>query len=416
MGDTRRAAVQRRALAIAAALVALLGVVALVADEEPNVRVVQTRPLSEPVEEVATATTVVAVPPPPTPSTTSTTLPRRHGVHFPEEDAVATIWEGDLWLFGPTTGRLVQVTTDGISRLEAGPAFRDATHLTFISRARWDGPTMLEELDLTMGTHRVLANLPSRVLDYDWHDDGTLAYLSADPSVTHEVPHEVRMFTPATGRDVAVRSVGRVWGRGTFVNYDQLQIEWSPDGTQLLVVDTHVNNPGDQPLLVLRRDGSDVVPPRPGTWADWAPDSRTVYFLAEQATALDTSTGVASELVGIGPAARLRVSPNGRFLAYDDGTASPAVSVYELVTGTARVVGTSALAPVWWSGEVLLAGRTTPCVETEPHDDCMAGGHGSAWTDLGTGWHIDLLSSAMTPTALPSTEDVALKVAGTPLP
>jgi Tol biopolymer transport system component len=394
-------------LATAGIVLSLSLVALLTSDSDGEVRVLQPPPTDLVAEEEAPTTTV---PPEPTTSTststTSTTLPRRPGVRM-DGDPVAYAWKGDIWLYGRSSGEVARVTADGDDRFDTTPAFRGRDRLTFVSTptvADWPPPSTLEEIDLATGTHRIVAMISNWVRTYAWTPDGSsVVYIAGT-----EEQHELRLLTPGTGTDVMLRTLGEAPGRGGFANYDQVRLTWSPDGTRLLVVDTHVDSTDKPTMFVVRADGTDVVAPRAGTWAAWSPDSRTVYFQWDGVAALDTTTGAVAPVPDTGKAFRLAVSPDGQFLAYDNGANPPSVFVYDLVGHTARRLHAEALAPMWLSANTLLAGRAVECVPN-PVDDCVGGGHSDPWTDAGSAWEIDVAPTASRPVPVASTRDAAIR-------
>jgi hypothetical protein len=401
----------RRAGLAAAAIVLSLGLVALLTTdgERPtDVRVLQPAPTDVIADEPGTTTSVlVETTTSTTSSTTTTTLPRRPGIRMADNEVVGYAWQGDVWVYGRSSGAF-RVTNDEFDRYDRNPAFREGSSLTFLSTpTTGDAPaTTLEELDLATGAHRVLLTLAGWVRAHAWTADGSaFAYIVGD-----EDQHQLRLRRLAGDIDVLLRNLGDAPGRGGFSNYDQIRLEWSPDGSKLLVVDTWVDSDEDPTLFVVGPDGADVVPPRGGTWADWSPDSRTVYFQWKGVTALDTVTGSTRVLIP-GRGFRLSASPDGQFLAYDDGANPPSVFVYDLVGRFARQLHSEALGPMWLSTNTLLVGRAVTCVP-RPHDDCVAGGHADPWTDAGTAWEIDLAPTASRPVALASTRDAAVRLRG----
>ena len=406
-GRARR--IRGAALAAAALLVSSLVVLAVVDGGGGRAVQVAVTPGQTPVEPVAETTTAA-----PTSTSTSTANvttttvslePTWHG----EERLVAYVSEGELWLYG-ASGRTYRITFDGDERWEHSPKFSGRDQLTFVSSGDWGRGSTLEEIDLTTGRRRTVLASAGVIRDYDWTADrSAVGVLVSRIEGGVDADDAVGVLRAGSTEPVWLRSIGPVPGRGGFLDYDLMRVEWSPDDTKLLVVDTYADGDGSAPtLFVIRPDGSDVVAPRSGTWAVWAPDSRTVYFTSGRAFVLDTVTGGQSQLHGIERAVRLALSSDGRLLAYDDAADEPAVYVHDLAVGASRLLRRASLAPVWWSEETLLAGRTVPC-PPEELDGCLAGGHGAPWRHAGDAWEIDLGSTTARQVALASTWDAAVQ-------
>ncbi|MGH8973967.1 MAG: TolB family protein, partial [Acidimicrobiia bacterium] len=313
----------------------------------------------------------------------------------PGSDVPATgvgpmVWSeaGDIWLYQSAGGERRPLTADGETRADSLPRFRGADRVTFVT----DQPSarVLREADLSTGRTRDLATLRGASA-LDWSPDGvTLAvYASGD-----DRPGELRFITEQ-GQTV-MRRFSDAWGRGGFVNSDELRVEWAADGRHLLVLDTGLDTSQEETLYVLKADGTDALPPRAGTWARWSADGRSVYCVCAvhpgdhewQWQAIEVGTGLRTPLL-VQRAMRPSVSPDGRYLAFDDGKDTPSVHVLDLVTpaGQPRRLTGAAMAPVWLDAGHLAVTDTRPCPEGE--DECTAGGHGSMFQPAGTASVVD---------------------------
>ncbi|HKY76880.1 MAG TPA: hypothetical protein VJS45_12110 [Acidimicrobiia bacterium] len=319
----------------------------------------------------------------------------------PVNDAERVVWaeKGDVWLYDGETGRRRRLTTDGVARHDFKPRFRSGGMVTYLSSPQEFGsdPAMFE-VDLATGKSEMVRLLPGYIRAYDWNPDGNvLAYYSAPAGdgatelhITGNGLPRLRRFTP-------------ILGRGGFVNYDEIRVEWSPDGRRLLVQDTALDTSQDATLYILDADGRDALTPQLGTWARWSSDGRTIYCRCATTLtaddwlwkAVDVTSGVGTPLP-IPSAARPSISPDGRLLAYDDGEDTPSVHVLDLrKPGTPRFLTRAAIAPIWLSPSRLAFTNTRPCPRTE--DDCLAGGHGSMFEPAGTAAAIDLTTNRRTP-------------------
>ena len=312
------------------------------------------------------------------------------------------VWteKGDVWIYEEETGERRALTSDGNGRHYSEPRFRNRTRVTYLSSKKEFGrDPALVEFDLTSGRRNVVMDLPGRVRAYDWSPDGrTLAYYNAlgddgatELHITGNGPPRVRRFVP-------------ILGRGRFINYDETRIEWSPDGRRLLLHDTALDASQDETLYILNADGSDAVAPRLGTWARWSGDSGTVYCdcatsltLGDwQWKAIDVSSGSTTPLL-IPAGARPALSPDGRWLAFDDGEDTPSVYVLDVrVAGSVpRFLARAAMAPVWVGASRLAVTDPRACPDSE--DECMAGGHGSMFQSAGTASAIEVSTGRRSP-------------------
>jgi hypothetical protein len=319
----------------------------------------------------------------------------------PVRDAERVVWaeKGDVWLYDGETGRRRRLTTDGVARHDSKPRFRSAGMVTYLTSSQEFGSDpALFEFDLATGTSEMVRRLPGYIRAYDWSPDGTaLAYYSAPAEdqatelhITGNGLPRLRRFTP-------------ILGRGGFINYDETRIEWSPDGSRLLMHDTALDTSQDETLYILNADGSDSLAPRLGTWARWSADGRTVYcncattLAADDCLwrAIDVASGVSTPLL-MPSGARPSVSPDG-LLAYDDGEDTPSVYVLDprKPGSRPRFLARAAIAPIWLAPSRVAFTNTRPCPRTE--DDCIAGGHGSMFEPAGTAAAFDLTTNRRTP-------------------
>jgi hypothetical protein len=366
---------------------------------------------SRPGEDRATSSSTAAALPPATPAPASTTTAT------PGADnsaLVAYAFEEDIWLYDGRSGQVERLTSDRYQRTDHSPQFRDRHSLTFVSMGANKDDSTLVEVNLDSGSRRSLVHVDNALWAYDWSGDGsTLAYVTSvpgDQSDSDGFAHELRRVAP-DGAVTVLRRFPGLFGRGGYANYDEVHVEWSRDGSRLLVVDTHLDGLHAEPrtLFLLDADGTDVVEPRAGTWGRWAAESATVVYVDGQGDVqwLDVATGSAIRLPVPGPARRLAISPQGRFLAYDDGDDDPAVHLYDLEGRTGRRVARHAVGALWLSPETLAAGHATPCVPSDVIG-CDAGGHGTPWSEAGDGWRIDVTTGTVAPLPVASTLDAAV--------
>jgi hypothetical protein len=253
----------------------------------------------------------------------------------PVAKKVAYATDEGLWLY--------DVKTDTAARVAQGenvafPRFYADTVISFIQDA--GNGSILRLVDLASKQIRDLFTVDTGILTYDWSPDHqTVAYLTVDENgYAHLYFREV----VGEGAPRAVTTLARAPGR-EFAVTDQLRIQWSRDGSYVLVVDTAATGtgapvPDDQsPLQVRATDGSLAFAadaarmPTMGVWS-----VNRVFYEADNGLRVWTPGHTAS-LSAKGDANWYdpSASPEGRFVAYDTGATSLSVRVraYDTRTG-----------------------------------------------------------------------------------
>jgi hypothetical protein len=348
------------------------------------------------------------------PGTVTTAVPTTatSAAQTADDERGGIVWAdaGDVWVYDASAGERRKLTSDGERRWDALPRFRDAVRVTYLSYAEGIGQSdlyaavpRLVEVNLTTGAVHELRRFDGPVRAYDWSaGGGTLAWYRGGGDAQDS---ELHVIDPA-GRDTTLRRFGPTLGRGGYVNYDETRVEWSGDGRRLLVVDTTLDTSQDETLFVLDDGGRDVLAPRLGTWARWSGNGEKIYCSCAPPVpatsgdllwqAIDVATGAATPLP-VTEGARPSVSPDGRFLAYDDGLDTPGVHVLDLDDPLlrTRLLARGAVAPVWLAPSRMAVTDTRPC----PHDEdtCIAGGHGSMFEPAGSASAVDARTGDRTP-------------------
>ena len=287
--------------------------------------------------------------------------------------AVVYAFQNDLWLYDVKADSNRRLTNDGPTTDETSPRFRDGDTVTFLASFK------VMEIDLSSGRAAQLIGTEDPVAAFDWSPDGeTLALLTAEPAVA--------LFTPADGRTETIRSLHECpdCGRGGGDD-DETRIEWSPDGSDLLVVNTGIDDHvGNTPTMwAMNVEGRDLITPRDGTHARWTAGSNAIIYepwnytlgLEEAARLVDIRTGKTSTLP-ISSVYRPAPSPDGRFITYDDGRANADVFVYDVEARTTRRLARGAVGALWLSADSLAVTKVRPC----EGDEC---GHAPPWFSLG---------------------------------
>lgn len=276
--------------------------------------------------------------------------------------------KSDLWLWEATKDRTRRLTRNGPELAESQPRFISSGTVAFIA----DGA--LYTLGLATGTRRLV--VPTRtILAYSWSPDrGTFAYVAQPGGVG---PHALYLYRPDQERATVVRRFSRPKrasrSEGSDRNVDaEISVAWSASGTRILLVDTDLG-PTAPTLYVFDSDGRERRRMRSVTHAGWIGETRVYYRTLQGGvwSTLDLRRGTRLRLkIALGrmhPA----LSPNRRFLALDSGRpwqpgstrrrCACTLSVYDLVAGVERRLGTGLVAPLWLSRRSLAATEVRAC-------------------------------------------------------
>ena len=296
---------------------------------------------------------------------------------------------GDLWIYDLKADGRRALTTEGEGRDEFAPAFVNGACLAYASSQ----PASIELLELGgEGARRTIVVESGWITDVAVSSDGRSAfYLHID----HDVDSTYRLKRVGLdgGPPEILYTFDANLGRGAG-SEDEVSIAFSPDGSTLLVVNTHEFSREFEngAIYLFDETGREVLQRWAGTHARWSPDSRTVYFRGHAAragqdwSALDLRTMEVTRLRVTPGTNGLVVSPDGRRLAYDTSTfgdlplgtrstgEAPNVHMYDLAAGTEAILQRGAMGPLWISNRALLATNVR-----EPGPDSL-----NSWESLGT--------------------------------
>lgn len=207
---------------------------------------------------------------------------------------------------------------------------------------------------------------------------GRVAFLSMDEPEGAEAFHRLWVLGDGTRDPAALWQFPPYLGRGV-TSDDEVSVSFSPDGEQLLVVNTFVDTAEerqDETMLVFDLAGNLLLEPINGTHARWT-DAGTLLYKPlsppddNRWRELDPTTGDVRELpIDVAGATNPVLSADGSKLAVEnEGTNS--IIVLDLATGATEIV--PGAAPIWLDGETLLVTEVEECepdlCEVQPYRD-----------------------------------------------
>ncbi|MFA5890271.1 MAG: hypothetical protein WDA27_04900 [Actinomycetota bacterium] len=280
---------------------------------------------------------------------------------------IAYFHKGDLWLYDVTADEVRQLTDDGKQEFQWGPQFLNDSCVVYVSA----DSTALEVASLDGSRTQVILRARARILGFDISPDGsTIVYVNSVGSA-----HRLEEISLSRATPTVLRTLDPI-GEGGAGSEGEVSVSWSPDGSRLLVTDTHTvgadGKDATESIHLLDAQGRDTRPPWSGTHARWSPNGRTIYYRGYAGTSgiawhsLDVASGERTNL-GMRPGANnLVVSPDGNRVAYDTSYfgetpreallsgSPPDVYVYDFRSGVETLLKRGALGPVWVSSSELL--------------------------------------------------------------
>ena len=310
-----------------------------------------------------------------------------------------------VWVYSVALDRDVEVLEETAWPI-SDPRFRDARHVTFSITGGRAGNLMCE-LDLLTKTIREVLR-GHEVISSDWSKDGpVLAFMEIDGG-------RVRLETSNAGRAVrTIADLGPWLGGHDLGEDDENMVTWSPDGHNLLISATGAGVGGGT-LFVFDAAGKRLARVRKGTFGRWLPDGSIIFrdrsappYGRGRWFRLDISTDIATPLAMQPGTVRPAISPDGRFVAYDDAAGEASLLLFDLRSGAERRLARGYVDAFWLASDAISALEVLPCSKVEhpcisdpAHWDAVRGtrtrievssGH-KVVTALHWDWSIDLLT------------------------
>ena len=294
-------------------------------------------------------------------------------VRVPRMQAAVYVSEGSLWLYEAATDRVSELARGEGMRL---PKWMSKSTVSFV-QDRADGSATLRSYDLTTQEVRDIASVAGGIDVYGWSPDRQLvAYITTD---AQSYPHLNFQEVVGDGATMPVATLGRALGR-ELTPLDERLIEFSPDGSRVLVVYTPADGaPGraqtedESPMQVRGVDGSrqfSINSDREPSMGVWSADGARVYYRESKGTrAWVASTGRIERAPGNPAWFNPAVSKDGKRIAYDTGATATSVVVQMLDLGTGkrtRLTGQGWFHPVVANERTVWAQRAQQC-----SPDCM---------------------------------------------
>lgn len=310
----------------------------------------------------------------PTPTMSQTVSPSETPTPSPQGIATNVVFEDreDLYVYDVAGNVVRPLFRNGSKNAEYSPIFTDAGTIAYAS------DRSVFEVDLASERKREIRKFPGEVGPIAWSPDrSTLAVLYRRPD-PNDRGYTLRLDELRAGRSRDIRKFQPWNGRGGS-DADEVRIEWSPDGTKIIVVITPLDTTSKKTMFVVDLEGKDVVPGRLATMARWVDSGSVVYRDFEDAGQswhlLDLDSGNVRDLAMTRGTVRPALSPDRKLIAYDDGEGTPTIFVFDLAAGRERKLASGSLAVLWLANDSVAATVVKPCVPaTDSRGSCVSEG------------------------------------------
>ncbi len=277
------------------------------------------------------------------------------------KNRVAYVKDNNVWIVNNDGSGKTQVTGDGGDDLIYGtPVWCSANTITYARCSNANCTVINHRLDNS--SDQTLFFTVQGIDRISWSHDGTiLANIGREPKEA-EIITRIGMFKDGTNTNI--KTFKPDGGRGIGLE-DSESLEWSPDDSYLLVTDTFISDPHEDPIQVYKRDGSMLSSePSPATHPTFGNESAYYLYKADNDINRQKISGGAWTKVfsGVQHGHNFAASANGKYIAYwnFDGK-QLTLNAYE--TGKeVKVVGDNMSDPAWLNKDdkELIAIKTTP--------------------------------------------------------
>jgi hypothetical protein len=217
-----------------------------------------------------------------------------------------------------------------------------------------------EVVDITNGKVVRSQKLPASPFEGAFTSDaGLFAYRVEHPDGSDSV----HILDMASGTDRVLYTQAPLGGHGGPIGGPVVQLQFSPDGTELLDFDIFRPQGGTASLQVLRLDGSIIFQASDGVAGMWAPTGATLYMVVREADQTD------EDLVGVSRNGSQSILMQGGLTGVNWPVLSPDGKsiLFDTYDSSTSGQATGGL-PHLWSLDIVsaLAGQISDAVSTEP--------------------------------------------------
>jgi hypothetical protein len=270
---------------------------------------------------------------------------------------IAYVKDNNIWIVNNDGSGKTQVTGDGGDDLVYTSVDWCSSNILTYSKCSNSNCTVINH-KLDDASNQTLFATDKGINRVRWSHDGTiLASIGGDTKLVWRINlfkdsnTIIKTFKPTLGRGVGLE--------------DGLSLEWSPDDSFLLSLNTFINDPNEDPIQVYQRDGSMLSSaPLPATQPTFADASGYYYYKADNDINRQKISGGAWSLVfsGVQQGHNFAASRNGKYIAYwsfDGNTIS--LNAYEVGKDVKPISGNLSN-PVWLNKDDkdLVALKTSP--------------------------------------------------------
>lgn len=268
----------------------------------------------------------------------------------------------DLWLYDHAADAVRRLTTDGPAARERLASFVGPDTIVFVVDDEPKRTVRMVAMTLSSGATRTVLERNGSIIALD-AGRGGIAYLTVDHDKSE--PHTLWLKKDLASSPRKLRTFPRHAGRGADQG-DEISVHLTPVGTIVndTALDTLESGGSSPTLFVIDEAGRDVVPPFDGVFGRGI-DDRTILarerMRPSRWVSVDVATGARTVLPMTAATFRPAVSPDGQYVAYDDGAAEPTMYVFELATQKELLLSRPSVAAAWLTPRAVAGTATKPC-------------------------------------------------------